>query len=328
MTPEELDRKLRTITEHEAQYRQGIQNFRTDFFPRILLHGRQVMQFSYADVSAENNAIPFLVKKHSRFRDYPEHIHDWVELSYLYSGTCTQILDGERYEMKEGQVLMTSPGTVHTLEPLGENDILIQIAIGHRNLDHNFFNRISSAGIVTSFLLDAFVSQARPEDFYIFTTERSRRMRVFVTEFLCEWFEPSPASYDMLNDLFSLIISELVNALHITSGHSERSHMGGYILPALRYIEDNYRACTLYSTADVVGLHPNYLSAILKKYTGLSFNTLVQKERITAAEKLLQNSEMSVTEIAHYVGYQNISFFYRIFREKNQCLPGDFRNRG
>ena len=326
MTPEALDHKLRTISDHEALYRQGIKNIRTDSFPRIMLHGRKVMRFSYADISAENDGIPFLVKKHSRFQDYPEHIHDWVELSFLYSGKCIQILDGERYEMQEGQVLMTSPGTVHTLEPLGENDILVQIAIGHRNLDHIFFNRSSTAGIVTSFLLDAFVSKARPEAFYIFATETSRRMRVFITEFLCEWFEPSPVSYNILNDLFSLIISELVNALHITSEHAERTHKGGYIFPALRYIEDNYRTCTLQDTAEELGLQPNYLSAILKKYTGYSFISLVQKKKLTVAEKLLQNSEMSVTDIAHYVGYQNISFFYRIFKEKNHCLPGDFRN--
>ncbi len=327
MNPEQLDQKLRTITKHEALYRCGMRRSLLKEFPVCCMDGKEVMQFSYAAISEENNGAPFLVKKHSRFRSYPLHVHDWVELSYMYSGSCVQVINDTEYEMKQGQLMLMSPGIVHTINKLGTDDILIQIALGQNNLTHGFFNRISSTGIVSNFLLNAFTSNNRLDDFFLFSSESSRRLRLFITEFLCEWYEPSPASYDMLNSLFSLIISELINTLNVTSDHPAAHNKGTYVMPVLRYIENNYKTCDLQSAAQQFNLHPNYLSAMLKKYTGSTFNELVQHEKLTAAEKLLLNSDMSVTDIANFVGYQNVSYFYRIFKRKNNCMPNEYRKR-
>lgn len=140
--------------------------------------------------------------------------------------------------------MLMSPGIVHTINKLGTDDILIQIALGQNNLTHGFFNRISSTGIVSNFLLNAFTSNNRLDDFFLFSSESSRRLRLFITEFLCEWYEPSPASYDMLNSLFSLIISELINTLNVTSDHPATHNKGTYVMPALRYIETTIKPVT------------------------------------------------------------------------------------
>ena len=327
MNPDQLDHRLRTITKHEALYRCGMQRSLAKPFPVCVVDGRKIMQFSYAAISEENNGVPFLVKKHSRFRTYPLHVHDWVELSYMYSGSCIQVINDTAYEMKQGQLMLMAPGIVHTINMLGTDDILIQIALGQNNLAHSFFNRISSTGIVSNFLLNAFASNNRLDDFFLFSSENSRRLRLFITEFLCEWYDPSPASYDMLNSLFSLIISELINILNITSDHPSVHNKGPYVMPVLRYIENNYKVCDLQSTAQQFNLHPNYLSAMLKKYTGSTFNELVQQEKLTAAEKLLLNLDMSVTDVANFVGYQNVSYFYKIFKRKNNCMPNEYRHR-
>lgn len=325
MTPEELDLKLRTLTEHEKLYQKGYHNPKSDSFPSVLISGKKVMQFSYSLISAENSGIPFLVKKHSRFRDYPFHIHDWIELSYMYAGQSVQIIGEEEQVLREGQLLLMAPGIIHTLKPLRSEDILLQIAIGQSNLTNNFFNRLSSSSIISDFLINAFTREKSVDQFYLFHSEHSRKLRLFISEFLCEWYDPSLATLDIQNDLFSLIISELVNVLSSESSAAAPQHQNPHILPILHYIENHYRDCSLESAGKLFGLHPNYLSSLLKKSTGSTFNELVQKERITAAERLLTNSDMTVTDIANLVGYQNMSYFYRIFRNKNGCMPGQYR---
>lgn len=62
MNPEQLDQKLRTITKHEALYRCGMRRSLLKEFPVCCLDGKEVMQFSYAAISEENNGAPFLVK--------------------------------------------------------------------------------------------------------------------------------------------------------------------------------------------------------------------------------------------------------------------------
>ncbi|MBQ1482407.1 MAG: helix-turn-helix domain-containing protein [Erysipelotrichaceae bacterium] len=324
MTPEELKQKLSQITASEEKYRSGIRPDTSAFsFTRI--NGIDVMEFSYANISSQYNAIPFLVRKHSRFRDYPFHIHDWIEITYMYSGSCVQVIEGKEYRMEEGQLILMAPGTVHTILPLTEDDILVMIALGQKHLTNNFFNRLSSSSIVSNFFINAFNTQSSREPFFLFPSQDDRRLKVFIEEFLCEWYDPSLATLDIQNNIFSLIISELVNIMNDHMTASRIRSRNSYIIPLLRYIEENYKTCTLSDAADAFGLNPNYLSNLLKKHTGSSFNELVSKEKLSAAKRLLDNSDLSVNEIINYVGYQNMSFFYKKFKERYGILPGDYR---
>ncbi len=322
MTPKELSKKLFTITDSEEKYRKGISSKK--IFPLIEINNQTVLQFSYSAISIENNGIPFLVKKHSRFRDYPLHVHDWIEISYMYSGSCTQVIEGKKYKMEKGQLLLMVPNTIHTIEKLGENDVLIQIALGQKNLTTNFFNRLSSSSIVSRFFINAFNETHSINKFYLFESENSRRLELFINEFLCEYYDPSIANLDILNNLFSLIITELVNVMNITSDSINNDNE--HVLPILHYIENNYRTCSLTTTSKEFGLNANYMSNLLKKYTRYTFNQLVVDQRLTTAEHLLISSDMSVTDIANYVGYQNMSFFYKIFIKKYNYKPSEYRN--
>lgn len=326
MTPEELRTKLFSITGSEENYRNGIAPD-TSMFPFTEINGEDVMVFSYADISSKSNAIPFLVRKHSRFRDYPLHIHDWIEITYMYSGSCRQIIEGKEYEMKQGELILMAPGTVHTILPLGDDDILVMIALGQKHLTNNFFNRLSSSSIVSDFFINAFNTESSREPFFLFPSENDRRLRLFIEEFLCEWYDPSLATLDMQHDLFSLIISELVNIMNDHMSSQRIRNKNSYIIPLLRYIEENYKGCSLSDAAENFGLNPNYLSNLLKKHTGSSFNELVSKEKLSAAKRLLDNSEMPITEIINYVGYQNMSFFYKKFKERYGVLPGAYRQK-
>lgn len=321
MTPEQLKAQLFQLSNSEEHYRTGI--FDEPSFPIIQINGQSVMKFSYADISIENNAIPFLIRKHSRFHDYPLHIHDWIEISYMYAGHCVQIIDGTSYHMEKGQLLFMEPNTIHTIEKLGENDILVQIALGLQYLTANFFNRLSSSSILSRFFTDAIIQDSAKNNFYLFESENSRRLGLFIDEFLCEYYDPSIANLDILNNLFSLILSELANVLSITSKNKQKHK--GYLLPLLNYIESHYKDCTRDEVAAHFGLNPNYMSNLLKKYTGQSFNQLVTTQKLAVAQRLLTNSDLPISDIANYIGYQNITFFYKIFEKHYGILPGSYR---
>ena len=93
------------------------------------------------------------------------------------------------------------------------------------------------------------------------------------------------------------------------------------------YITHNCRNVTLRQLADVFHFNQSYLSQYLKKNTGENFTDLLQKARITQAEKLLSDTALSVAEIADKVGYQNVSYFYKVFEKINHCSPTEYRNR-
>ncbi len=65
----------------------------------------------------------------------------------------TESFNNEPHFLYEGQILLMDANTVHKIEPLGENDILINLIIPKYYLTANFFNRFSSDSVLTSFLL-------------------------------------------------------------------------------------------------------------------------------------------------------------------------------
>jgi YesN/AraC family two-component response regulator len=71
--------------------------------------------------------------------------------------------------------------------------------------------------------------------------------------------------------------------------------------------------------------HPTHLSKILKKITGTRFIDILHQVRLNKAGILLKTTDLPVKMIANEVGYENISFFYRIFKKHFECTPSEYR---
>ncbi len=125
----------------------------------------------------------------------------------------------------------------------------------------------------------------------------------------------------------TLILCELINVFENDLSQEKQNATDSIVAPIIRYIEHNYNTCTLESTAKFFNLHPNYLSAYLKRYTGSSYKKLVQTQRLQQAVNLLKNSSLSVYDISLHVGYSNTSFFFQKFKEAYGCTPKEYRER-
>ena len=268
----------------------------------------------------------FSIKRHSRFQAFPEHCHDGIEFNYLYAGRCRQVVNGRPIELLRGQTLMLSADTVHTIEPLGEDDILFNLNINPEYLIGGVLNRLHCDSMVTRILVDSLESTLRHDAYLLVPSEGNERLRGYMSNLLAEWDSPSPMARDIVESLFILVISELVLAYRDSTPTGAGSPMGA-ALPILRYLEERYVDCSLEECAAEFHLNPTYLSMLLKEKVGLSFRELVQHLRLDEAERLLATTALPVTEVARRVGYENVTYFYRIFRRRCGCNPGDYRKR-
>ncbi len=92
------------------------------------------------------------------------------------------------------------------------------------------------------------------------------------------------------------------------------------------YIKNNLKSASLESLANILGYSTAYTGNIVKKVTDNSFSELLQSVRCVTAADLLKNTDMPVSEIIHTVGYENESFFRKIFKEKYGKNPLKFKN--
>jgi len=69
----------------------------------------------------------------------------------------------------------------------------------------------------------------------------------------------------------------------------------------------------------------SYLNEAVKATTGMSVSSVIQQEIMLEAKRLLYHSNCSVKEIAHELGYEDHTYFSRLFRKTVGVTPGDFR---
>jgi AraC-like DNA-binding protein len=96
----------------------------------------------------------------------------------------------------------------------------------------------------------------------------------------------------------------------------------------LRFIATNYTNQELDLDAVVVatGANRTKVNSVLKSELGMTFTTYLNKLRLTEAARLLtEQADMTVAEIAYSVGYANVSYFNRLFKEEYGCTPKAIR---
>ena len=105
----------------------------------------------------------------------------------------------------------------------------------------------------------------------------------------------------------------------------EKSGRQKLILTVLSYIEEHYRDGELSELAESLHYDLYWLSKEVKKRTGRTYTELVQAKRLSQAAYMLNTTSMSVLDISMAVGYDNISYFHRLFQKKYGVTPRKYR---
>lgn len=96
----------------------------------------------------------------------------------------------------------------------------------------------------------------------------------------------------------------------------------------LRFIATNYTdpELDLECVVNQTGANRNKVNEVLKTELGMTFTSYLNKLRLTEAARLLsENNSAAVAEIAYTVGYANVSYFNKLFKEEYGCTPKAFR---
>ncbi len=93
----------------------------------------------------------------------------------------------------------------------------------------------------------------------------------------------------------------------------------------LTYVSENHTTVTLDTLASHFGRSRSYISHLFKKMTGESLRSYCNSLKLLSASKLLIGTEMSVTEIAFETGFQDTSYFVKLFKERYGKTPYKYK---
>lgn len=141
-----------------------------------------------------------------------------------------------------------------------------------------------------------------------------------------------PVDLDELVEVFSRIqgqISREQGDVQSKQQEEQEEHPEGMIVNKVKeYISIHFSEnISLNSLAELVYVHPTYLSILFKKKTGKNFKDYLTAVRILKAKELLQDVSLRVSDVGNMVGYDGPKHFSKVFKEVTGMTPKDYRNR-
>jgi AraC-like DNA-binding protein len=128
----------------------------------------------------------------------------------------------------------------------------------------------------------------------------------------------------VLSDLES--VAEMQRVL--TGSCSIPQATGILVKQASAYIQQNFtRSFSLDELSETIGVSKSYLSRIFKMEMGISLWDYLNRFRNQKAKELLLITDDRITEIAAEVGYEDVGYFSRVFREITGCSPRVYRQQ-
>ena len=125
-----------------------------------------------------------------------------------------------------------------------------------------------------------------------------------------------------LNRWLSMVLHRFIN--FVFDFNDIKHH--NVIYQATAYIKENLaEKLTLEDAAEHVSLSKSYFCRILKDELGYTFTEYVNHLRVERAKLYLRDSTMSIADIAYAVGFDDQSYFTRIFKKLTNVSPGQYR---
>lgn len=262
------------------------------------------------------------VRPHTRFIDFPEHKHDYVEVVYMCSGESIHIVNGKEVHLAQGELLFLSQSATHGVHKTREGDIAANFIV----LPDFFSTSLSVIGEeetpIRRFLVDCLCGQDNGPGFLHFRVSDIVPIQNLIENLLWILLNETPNRRRMSQMTMELLLMQLLG--HTDALVSEDQDEA--VWQVLRYVEANYTRGSLTELADGLHYDLSWLSREIKRKTGKTYTQLVQEKRLAQAAFLLKNTDRNVADIAVAVGYENISYFHRIFQATYDKSPKHYRD--
>lgn len=267
----------------------------------------------------------FTIEKHTRFFPVKEHFHNFIEIMYVLNGEIKQKVTGVEIVLQKGELMLLNQHVSHEIEATTEKDIMINLIIKPDFFDY-IISLIDENNRLSKFLLSSIYNNAKRGEYLCFHVSEVARIQSTLEEIIEEMYGDSVIKNVRIQFLMGLLVIDLINNIPRAEAYIEEGYDENLLIQILKYIEDSYENGSLKELSLELN-QPNYkISKFLKEITGKTFQDLILERRLEKVKELLKNTNYSIAEIIREVGYENTTHFYKIFKEKFQMSPKEFRD--
>lgn len=264
------------------------------------------------------------IRKHTRFIDFPEHKHNYIEMAYILQGEMIQKIKGKEIRLKKGEIIFLNQHITHEIKASSKEDIIINFIIKPEFFEY-ILNLIDKENIISKFLFSTIYGGSRKGEYICFYVGNIKNVQNIIEQVINEIINMSTLGKSKIKFLVGLLLIELLNNPQSIVSYSEENYDIKLMMEILKYIDESYEEANLTKLCETLHQQDYKICKLIKKNTGLTFKELVQEKRIEKAIELLKSTDYAIEDIIRRVGYENDSYFYRIFKKKFGLSPKEYK---
>jgi len=284
----------------------------------------QIPVYSLPDFSSpERNSQQFQVEVFDANRHfsvkYP-HRHDFFEVLYLLKGSGYHVIDSNKYEIKPPCVFFMSPGQAHKLEL--SNDIEGYIFIF--TADFYLLNRSNQNSLI-EFPFFYTIHQDNPP----LPLENENDIRFLESLFrqsIAETRQTGDYTLEMLRSILDLILTTCGARYRVTANMLNKGKGQILVKRFFHLLEENHQKnLSLSDYSGMIGVTPNHLTQTVKLLTGKTSSQIIKAKQLMEIKRLLVHTNLSVSEIANQLNFEDQSYFTKFFKRETGLTPLQYR---
>lgn len=266
------------------------------------------------------------IRSHTRFIHFPKHRHNFIEIMYMCSGqTCHIINSSVKVVLEKGDLIFLNQHTFHEILPASQNDIGVNFMVLPEFFDVAF-QLIENDSVIGKFLVSTLCQDENQGQYLHFKVADILPVQNLIENMVWSLVNRPEHKYQINQYTMGLLFMHLLTRTDLIDTGTVEQYENKLIFTCLKYIEDYYKNANLTELSMQLNQSVFKLSKLIRSYTGETFKELLQQKRLDKAGELLSKTSLSISDIINAVGYDNTSYFYRIFRNKFGISPKEYRH--
>ena len=251
---------------------------------------------------------------------YP-HRHDFFEVLYLKKGSGFHVIDGNNYEIKPPCVFFMSRGQAHKLELSQDIEGYIFIFTA----DFYLLNRTDQNRLI-EFPFFYTIHQDNPP-LQLENESDIRFLEDLFRKGIAEIARPEGYSVEMLRSILDLILTTCSARYQVSESLMNKGKGQILVKRFFHFLEENHRKnLSLNEYAQMIGVTANHLTQTIKQLTGKTSSQIIKDKQLLEIKRLLVHTNLSVSEIAGQLNFDDQSYFTKFFKRETGVTPLQYRS--
>jgi AraC-like DNA-binding protein/mannose-6-phosphate isomerase-like protein (cupin superfamily) len=251
---------------------------------------------------------------------YP-HRHDFFEVLYLLKGSGYHVIDGNKYEIKPPCVFFMSPGQAHKLELSHDIEGFIFIFTS----DFYLLNRSNQNSLI-EFPFFYTIHQDNPP-LLLENESDIRFLENLFRQSIAEIGRPGDYFLEMLRSILDLILTTCAARYQVNENMLNKGKGQILVKRFFHLVEENHQKnLSLSDYSGMIGVTPNHLTQTVKLLTGKTSSQIIKAKQLLEIKRLLVHTNLSVSEIANQLNFEDQSYFTKFFKRETGMTPIQYRS--